>query len=478
MAIRAARPGGNRGAHHMADKDAVSRWIDGSFDRLVAELGEWLAIPSVSADPERKGDMLRAAEWLAAKLRRIGVANAEVVATEGHPLVCGDWLGAGPGRPTVLMYGHYDVQPAEPLEAWTSPPFEPTVRATPRGDELHARGAADDKGQIFAQVAAVESLLATGGRLPVNVRFLYEGEEEIGSAAISRYVGANAARLTADAVLVSDTGIAAVDRPSIDCGLRGIWAGELVVRGPSRDLHSGAYGGVVMNPLHALAEIVASFHDGAGCVAIDGFYDGVRALPPDESAELAALGIDDARVLAETGAPARFGEPGFQPAERIGSRPTLDVIGMWGGVLGPAFKGIIPAEARAKITCRLVPYQDPAHVGRCVAAHVARHAPGAVTAALEERWQLPATLLESGSPAFAAAARAYERGFGVRPLRSLCGGGIPIVGRFVEALGAPAVLMGFSLPEDGAHGPDERFNLGCLKKGAATVAAFLEEMAG
>jgi acetylornithine deacetylase/succinyl-diaminopimelate desuccinylase-like protein len=462
----------------MADRDAVARWLEGAFAGLLGELVEWLAIPSVSADPERRGDMLRAAEWLAAKLRRIGIADAEVVATAGHPLVRGGWFGAGPGRPTVLMYGHYDVQPAEPLEAWSSPPFAPVVRSTPRGDELFARGAADDKGQIFAQVAAVEALLATAGRLPVNVRFLYEGEEEIGSAAITRYLAENAAGLAADAVLVSDTGIAAIDRPSIDCGLRGIWGGELVVRGPARDLHSGAYGGVVMNPLHALAGIVASFHDADGRVAVDGFYEGVRALPPEESAGLAALGIDDARILAETGTPARFGEPGYQPAERIGSRPTLDVIGMWGGVLGAAFKGIIPAEARAKITCRLVPYQDPAHVGRCVAAHVARHAPAAVRASLEERWRLPATLLESDSPAYAAAVRAYERGFSVRPLRSLCGGGIPIVGHFVDALGAPAVLMGFCLPEDGAHGPDERFNLACLRKGAATVAAFLEEMGG
>jgi acetylornithine deacetylase/succinyl-diaminopimelate desuccinylase-like protein len=231
-----------------------------------------------------------------------------------------------------------------------------------------------------------------------------------------------------------------------------------------------------MNPLHALAAIVASFHDAAGRVAVEGFYDGVRELAAAESAQLGALGIDDARILRETGAPAAFGEPGFQAAERIGSRPTLDVIGMWGGVLGAAFKGIIPAEARAKITCRLVPYQDPEHVGRCLAAHVAKLAPAAVRVSLDERFRITATLLESGSPAFEAAALAFERGFGARPLRSLCGGGIPIVGHLIDALGAPAVLMGFGLPDDGAHGPDERLSLECFKKGVVTVAAFLEEI--
>ena len=457
--------------------DPIAQWLDASFDRLVAELVEWLAIPSVSADPERRGDMARAADWLAARLRRIGVANAEVVATDGHPIVRGDWLGAGADRPTVLCYGHYDVQPAEPLEAWSSPPFEATIRETARGDALFARGAVDDKGQVFLQTAAAEALFATRGRLPVNVRFLYEGEEEVGSAAATRYVRENVSHLATDAVLVSDTAIAAPDRPSIDCGLRGIWAGELVVRGPRQDLHSGAYGGAVMNPLHALAEIVASFHDAAGRVAIEGFYDGVRELPASESAELAALGIDEARILRETGAPAAFGEPGFQPAERIGSRPSLDVIGMWGGALGAAFKGIIPAEARAKITCRLVPYQDPAHVGRCVAAHVVKHTPAAVTASFGERtFEIASTLLECDSPAFEAAARAFERGFGARPARSLCGGGIPIVGHLVDALGAPAVLMGFGLADDGAHGPDERLSLECFRKGVRTVAAFFDEM--
>jgi len=457
--------------------DPIAKWLDASFDRLVAELGDWLAIPSVSADPERRGDMVKAAEWLAARLRRIGVANAEIVATDGHPIVRGDWLGAGADRPTVLCYGHYDVQPAEPLDAWSSPPFEASIRRSARGDDLYARGATDDKGQVLVQTAAVEALFATAGRLPVNVRFLYEGEEEVGSTAVIRHVRENAASIAADVALVSDTAIAAPDRPSIECGLRGIWADELVVRGPRQDLHSGGYGGVVMNPLHALAGIVASFHDASGRVAIQGFYDGVRELAAEESADLAALGIDDARILRETGAPAAFGEPGFQPAERIGSRPTLDVIGMWGGVLGAAFKGIIPAEARAKITCRLVPYQDPDCVGRCVAAHVAKHAPAAVTASFGGRSvRIAPTLLESDSPAFEAAARAFERGFGARPLRSLCGGGIPIVGHLVDALDAPAVLMGFGLPDDGAHGPDEHFSLECFRKGVRTVAAFLEEM--
>jgi len=457
--------------------DPTANWLDASFDRLVAELGEWLAIPSVSADPERRGDMGKAAEWLAARLRRIGVANAEVVTTEGHPIVRGDWLGAGTDRPTALFYGHYDVQPAEPFDAWSSPPFEATIRGSARGEDLYARGAADDKGQILVQTAAIEALLATAGRLPINVRFLYEGEEEVGSAAVTRYVRENAARIAADVSVVSDTPMGALDRPSIECGLRGIWAGELVVRGPRQDLHSGGYGGVVMNPLHALAEIVASLHDASGRVAVEGFYDGVRELSSAERAELAALGMDDARILRETGAPAAFGEPGFQPAERIGSRPTLDVIGMWGGVVGGAFKGIIPAEARAKITCRLVPYQDPARVGRCVTAHIAKHTPAAVTASFDGRtFEIAATLLESDSPAFEAAARAFERGFGKRPLRSLCGGGIPIVGHLVDALGAPAVLMGFGLPDDGAHGPDERFNLECFRRGVLTVAAFLDEL--
>jgi acetylornithine deacetylase/succinyl-diaminopimelate desuccinylase-like protein len=389
-------------------------------------------------------------------------------------MVYADWLHAGSDKPTVLIYGHFDVQPVDPLNLWQTPPFEPTVR----GDDLFARGACDDKGQTYIHVKAVEALLATTGKLPVNVKFLVEGEEESGSGAINAYVPKHRDQLAADAVLISDTHILAPDKPAILYGLRGMWRAEITVTGASQDLHSGSYGGAIHNANQALAEILAALHDANGRVTVPGFYDDVRVLSPEERASLARVPYGDKEILADSGAPAVWGEPEYTVVERTGARPTLEINGMWGGFTDEGFKTVIPSKAHAKISCRLVPYQDSVKIGKQLTDYIKKLTPPTVTVEVRPFSDGgPAFLTPYDSPAIQAASRAYQQVFGVEPIYTLEGGGIPVVTVFQQVLDAPIVLMGFGLPDDNLHAPNEKFHLPNFYNGIRTSIAFLQEMA-
>ena len=449
--------------------DAYLRSVEG---QLLNELCDWLRIPSVSTLPQHKGDVERAAVWLARKMTAVGLENVELVRTGGHPIVYGDWLHAGPEAPTLLVYGHYDVQPADPLEQWTSPPFEPTVR----GDDLFARGASDDKGQLFAHVAAVQALLATSGSLPVNVKFVVEGEEEDGSQALMDYVPAAGEKLAADACLISDTHMLSPQQPLIIYGLRGMWGGEITVRGPAQDLHSGMFGGAVHNPNQALCELLARLHDEEGRVTVPGFYDRVEPLSEQERAALARVPYDDETLLKESGAPAVWGEAGFTVTERIGARPTLEINGMWGGFTGDGFKTVIPAEAQAKVSCRLVPDQDSAAIGPMIERFLAEMAPPTVEVTVRTRVHAPATVVPLDVPEIGAASRAFKRVFGADPVFSREGGSIPVATVFQEKLDIPVLLMGLGLPDDNLHAPNEKLHLPNLFRGVRVGIALMEEL--
>jgi acetylornithine deacetylase/succinyl-diaminopimelate desuccinylase-like protein len=442
--------------------------------RHLTELQDWLRIPSISTLSAHKGDVRRAADWLADMMRQGGLENVRVIDTDTQPMVYGDWLHAGSDKPTVLIYGHFDVQPVDPLNLWHTLPFEPTVR----GDNLFARGASDDKGQTFIHVKAVEALLKTSGKLPVNVKFLVEGEEESGSLAINKYVPAHGDELTADTILISDTHIIAPDLPAILYGLRGMWRAEITVTGAAQDLHSGAYGGAIHNANQALAEILAALHDPQGRVTVPGFYDDVRVLSDEERATLARVPYGNKEILADSGAPTVYGEPEYSVVERIGARPTLEINGMWGGFTDEGFKTVIPSKAYAKISCRLVPYQNSVRIGQQVTAYLKQLAPPTVTVDVRPFSDGgPAFLTPYDTPAIQAASRAYQQIFGVEPIYSLEGGGIPVVTVFQKVLDAPIVLMGFGLPDDNLHAPNEKFHLPLFYKGIRTSITFLQEMA-
>ncbi len=442
---------------------------------FLGQLQELLRIPSVSTSSEHAGDVRRAAEWLRAHLQQIGLRNVELIETpKHHPLVYGEWLEAGPDAPTVLLYGHYDVQPADKDGGeWTkcADPFEPTIA----DGNIYARGATDDKGQTFAQLKALESALATGS-LPVNVKVLLEGEEESGSEAIEQYVRAHPERLACDVVVVSDSHILSLEQPSILSGLRGIVALEVTVSGPKSDLHSGMYGGAVHNPAQALAEILAALHDDCGRVAVPGFYDNVRELSLEERAELAKVPYTAEQLAQETGVPAPWGEHGYSLHERTGIRPTLEINGLTAGWQGEGSKTIIPQKASAKITCRLVPDQDPERIGQLVAEHIAALTPPTVTSAVEVGHAGMWAEADPHSPYMEAAARAYAFGFGAEPVFTREGGSIPIVATFQSVLGAPVILMGFGLPDDNLHAPDEKLSLECFRRGIQTALKFYEEL--
>lgn len=451
--------------------------LEGAKDQQLSHLMEWLAIPSVSTLREHKPDVQAAAEWLAARMEAIGLEHVAIIPTEsptGHPIVYGDWLHAGADAATVLIYGHYDVQPVDPLNEWRTPPFMPTVQE----GKLFARGASDDKGQTYIHLAAVEALLQSEGKLPVNVKFLIEGEEEVGSRGLAQFVPGHPEQLAADVCLISDTHILGPDQPSILYGLRGGMSAELIVRGPQTDLHSGMFGGAVHNPNQALAELLSSLHDEAGRVNIPGFYDDVLPLSDEERALLAQVPYDEATLMGETGVPAAWGEADFTPVERIGARPTLEITGMWGGFIGEGFKTVIPREARAKISCRLVPDQDPARIGQLLRDHLARIAPATVTVEVQVNRGAPATVVDVNVPQMQAAVRAYEAVFGATPIFTREGGSIPIAGMLKEVLNAPVIFMGFGLPDDNLHAPNEKLSLSNFYKGIRTSIAFMREVRG
>ena len=433
--------------------------------RFRAELYEFLRIPSISASTEHDADTRRAAEWLSARLIAAGL-RSEILETPGHPVVLGEWRGAGPDAPTVLVYGHYDVQPPEPLDEWTSPPFEPTERA----GRIYARGAADDKGQLYMHVKALEALLATEGSLPVNVVVLAEGEEEVGSPNLVPFLEAQAERLACDLVVISDTSMFAEGLPSLLFSLRGLAYFEIHVRGARSDLHSGEYGGAVTNPANALAHIVASLHDEDGRVAIDGFYDDVRDWEPEVREAIAALPHDDEAFRRDLDVPELAGEAGYGTLERHWIRPTCDVNGLLSGYTGEGAKTVLPAKAMAKVSFRLVPDQTPERVERLLEAHLARVAPRGVS--------VEARALHGGRPwkarldgrAFEVASESLREAFGTEPVAMGGGGSIPIVVEFEERLGAPALLIGFSLPGCNLHAPDEWLPVENFEKGIGALA--------
>lgn len=439
--------------------------------RIHDELFEFLRIPSVSARSEHRADMARAAEWLAASMRRAGL-TAEILPTGGHPVVLGEWRGAGKDARTVLVYGHYDVQPVEPLELWTSPPFEPAVR----DGRIFARGAVDDKGQLFLHLKAIEAHLATRGKLPVNIVLLAEGEEEVGSDHLAPFIERHRDRLACDAVVISDSSMFAPGLPSILSSLRGLAYLEITVQGPASDLHSGSYGGAVVNPAMALARILATFHDEHWHVAIPGFYDKVRAWEPEAREQIRSLPFDEGAFRHEVGAPALDGEGGYTTLERIWTRPTCEINGLLSGYTGEGAKTVLPARAMAKVSCRLVPDQDPAEIERLVAAHVERVAPKGV--------QVTVTPLHGGrpwraevqGPLFDAARRALTAAFGREPVITGEGGSIPVVGEFERILGAPVLLIGFGLPGENAHAPNEWMSDENFVKGMRAIAGLWDEL--
>ncbi len=439
--------------------------------RYLDELKEFLRIPSISTDPAHAGDVRRAAEWVAAQLHQAGFKGAEIINAPGrHPLVYSDWLEA-PGKPTLLIYGHYDVQPAEPLAEWISPPFEPTVR----NGNIYARGAVDDKGQTLLVIKALEGLLRTTGKLPVNVRVLIEGEEEVGGEHIERFVEAHPERLTADAALICDTEMFAPDLPTICTGLRGIIYGELTVEGARTDLHSGVYGGAAPNAVEAAAQIIAALKDRDGRILIPGIYDNIRPPSTVEREAWARLPFDEAEYLEkEIGATALTGEPGLPVFDRLWARPTFEVHGIRGGFTGEGAKTVIPAKAVAKISLRLVADMVPADVTRLVQAAVQAATPKGVKARFDVFHGAQPSLVDTSSPFIAAAAQALEEVFGRQTVFMRGGGSIPIVGVFERHLKIPSVLMGFGLPDDNLHAPNEKFNLANFYRGIEAVTRYLE----
>jgi acetylornithine deacetylase/succinyl-diaminopimelate desuccinylase-like protein len=444
-------------------------------ERHLEELKAFLRIPSIGTQPERKAETEAAADWLAEAMQEAGLENVQVIPTRGNPLVYSDWLHAAPDAPTVLIYGHYDVQPADPLYLWDTPPFEPTVK----DDYIFARGAADDKGQTYIHIKAIEAYLEGGaeggGRLPVNVKFLVEGEEESGGHNLSLFVPENGELLAADVALISDTHILSPEQPAIVYGLRGMCYVFLDVTGPRRDLHSGSFGGGVDNPLNALSHIIAALKNKDGHIQIPGFYDAVRPLSDEERQLLAKHPFDEEAWLSENGAPKSWGEPEYTLVERLGARPTLDVNGIIGGYTDEGMKTVLPARAHAKISMRLVPDQKPKEIYEQLRNYVQQIAPPSVRVRCQFMHGAPASITDYNIPAIQAAAAAYEQVFGREPVYIREGGSIPVVGLFQEHLGLETVMMGFGLPDDCIHSPNERFYLPNFYRGIETAILFLDE---
>ena len=440
-------------------------------DRYVDELKEYLAIPSISALPEHAGDVRACAGWTAAQMKRVGLEHVRIIDTPGNPVVYADWLHAA-GAPTILFYGHYDVQPVDPLELWESPPFEATVRA----GEIYARGAADDKGQVFMHLKAVEALLRGSGRLPVNIKFILEGEEEIGSVNLEPFVRDHTEELAADVVVISDSPMLDRGVPSICYGLRGLTYLQIDLRGTASDLHSGSFGGAVANPAFVLAQVLNQMKDRGGRVKIPGFYDDVRPLRAEERAEFARLPFDERRYRHELGAPKLFGERGYTTLERVWGRPTFEVNGLLSGFTGDGAKTVIPAVAMAKVSMRLVPDQDPDAIADLCEAYLRKVTPRTVELTVTRMHGGRPWMTDFDNPFILAAGRAIELGFGRRPVFNREGGSIPVVATFQEVLGLPSVLFGVGLPDENAHAPNEKLDLGNFHNGIIASAALYNEI--
>jgi len=450
----------------------VIDFINTNRDRYVEELKSYLAIPSISALPQHQADVRRCAEWTADEMRRIGMQNVRLIETPGNPVVYGDWLGAD-GAPTILFYGHYDVQPVDPLNLWESPPFEADVR----DGEIYARGAADDKGQVFMHFKAIEAHLKQNGRLPVNLRVILEGEEEVGSANLDNFVKGHKEELAADVVVISDSTMFDRGVPSITYGLRGLVYFQIDLRGTKSDLHSGSFGGAVANPALVLAQILSQMKDKGGRIKIPGFYDDVRALRDEERAEFKKLPFNETRYRKDLGAPKLFGESGYTTLERVWARPTFEVNGLLSGFTGEGAKTVIPAVAMAKVSMRLVPDQDPDKIAQLFEAYVAKVAPKTVETKVTRMHGGKPWMTDFDNRFVQAAGRAIEKGFGKAPVFNREGGSIPVVATFQEILGLPSVLFGVGLPDENAHAPNEKLDLGNFHGGIIASAYLYDEVA-
>lgn len=453
--------------------NAARRYSREQANRFRNELHDFLRIPSVSTDPAHAGDIQRAADWLAAHMRGLGLDNARVMPTAGHPVVYGEWLGAGADRPTVLVYGHYDVVPAEMEDGWQTPPFEPTER----DGKIFARGATDDKGQLFIHVKALESYLRTAGKAPVNVKYLIEGEEEVSSPNLTPFIKTHLDLLMADVAVISDSSMRRIEEPAILHSLRGMTYVEVLVQGPTDDLHSGLWGGAAHNPALALVEILSKLFNSDHTVAVPGFYDDVVPLTPEERAMIAKNGLTEEQFKQSTGVPAIWGDANYTIRERISARPTLDINGMWSGWAGPGPKTIVPARAGAKISSRLVGNQDPHKIYELLKAYVESIAPPTVTVDVRLLTTGKPALFPFDSPEMQAASRAYEKGWGVKPLFTRGGGSIPVVAEIADLMDIPVLMMGYGLDDDGLHSPNERFSVEMFHRGIETAIVFLDELA-
>lgn len=450
---------------------AIDSFVKKHEERFLEELKDFIRIPSISTLPEHEGDVRRAAEFVASGMRSVGLENVEIIATAKYPLVYADWLNA-PGRPTVLCYGHYDVQPPDPIEAWHTPPFQPTVR----NGNLYARGAVDDKGQMYMHLKAIECLMALHGKLPINVRFIIEGEEEIGGASIASFVAENPAKLKADVALVSDTAMYAEGIPTLCIGLRGLMYTEVECQGPKRDLHSGLYGGAAPNPIFGLIELLAKAKNDDGVIQIPGFYDDVEEPAAAEMASWNGLPFNEAKYLRdEVGSSCLTGEPGRSVFEKTWSRPALEIHGIAGGFTGAGAKTVIPSAATAKVSFRLVPAQDPAKIFAAWQEFVTANTPKGLKMHVRKLSAAPASVVSPDHPAIRLAAEAFAEVLGRKTVFTRSGGSIPIVGDFARHLGIPTILMGLGLPDDGLHSPNEKFKVENFYLGIRTVADFLEK---
>jgi acetylornithine deacetylase/succinyl-diaminopimelate desuccinylase-like protein len=450
---------------------STTAFVEQNKDRLLEELFAFLRIPSISTLAEHKSDVDRAAKFVAGGLTDAGLEHVEIIPTAKHPLVYADWLHA-PGKPTVLCYGHYDVQPPDPLELWKSPPFEPVVR----DGNIYARGSADDKGQMYMHIKAVEALRAVNGTLPVNSKFLIEGEEEIGGESVAKYVAENPAKLNADVALVSDTSLYAEGIPTLCIGLRGLVYTEIEAKGPSRDLHSGLYGGAVPNAVFGLVELLAKLKDANGVIQIPGMYDDVAAPAKAEKQSWETLPFNEAEFLKkEVGATRLTGEPGYTVLERVWARPTLEVHGIAGGFTAAGAKTVIPATATAKVSMRLVPKQNAEKVIAAYKKFVKDNAPAGIEVEVRVLSSGEAIMVNPDHPAIDVAARAFKDVLGRETVFVRSGGSIPIVGDFARHLHIPTILMGFGLPDDGLHSPNEKYKLSNYYAGIVTIAHFFEQ---
>lgn len=453
--------------------DAARQYSRANGERFKGELFEMLRIPSLSGDPTHAGDVRRMADWLAAHMNGLGLDNVGVMPTAGHPVVYGEWLGAGPDKPTVLVYGHYDVVPASLEDGWDTPPFEPVQR----DGKIYARGATDDKGQLFIHVKALESYLRSTGAAPVNVKFLLEGEEEVSSPNLTPFIAEHLELLKADVCVISDSSMRAIDEPAITHSLRGMTYIEIAVTGPRDDLHSGFFGGAAHNPALALVEILAQLYAPDNTIAVPGFYDDVVPLTADERAMIEKTALNEEQFREATGVPASWGDQQYTIKERVSARPTLDINGMWSGYSGPGPKTIIPSMAGAKLSSRLVADQDPIQIFDLLKSYIESIAPLTVAVTV--------TLLTTGRPALIpfdlpemqAAARAYQRGWGYEPVFTRGGGSIPVVADIADLMQIPVVMMGYGLDSDGLHAANEHYSVEMFERGIETAIVYMDELA-